>query len=56
MKNAETVRHQKVVSDAFLILLNNAKQQLYVRNYFKNKIFPRGIIKLIQQVYHVINE
>ena len=56
MKNAENVRRQKVVSDAFLILLNNAKQQLYVRNYFKNKIFSRRIIKLMQQVYHVIKE
>ena len=56
MKNAENVRRQKVVSDAFLILLNNTKQQLYVRNYFKNKIFSRRIIKLMQQVYHVINE
>ena len=56
MKNAENVLRQKVVSDAFLILLNNAKQQLYVRNYFKNKIFSRRIIKLMQQVYHVINE
>ena len=56
MKNVENVRRQKVVSDAFLILLNNAKQQLYVRNYFKNKIFSRRIIKLMQQVYHVINE
>ena len=56
MKNAENVRRQKVVSDAFLILLNNAKQQLYVRNYFKNKIFSRRIIKLMQQVYHVVNE
>ena len=36
--HAENV-HQKVVPDPFLILVNNPKQPLHARNYFKNKIF-----------------
>ena len=31
--------HQKLVPDPFLILVNNPKQPLHARNYFKNKIF-----------------
>ena len=30
--------HQKLVSDPFLILVNNSKQPLYARNYFKDTI------------------
>ena len=37
--------HQKVAPDPFLILLNNQKQPLHVRNYFKNKVFWERIIK-----------
>ena len=39
MKNhAENVQ-QKLVPDPFLILVNNPKQPLHARNYFKNEIF-----------------
>ena len=31
--------HEKLAPDAFLILLNNPKQPLDARNYFKNKVF-----------------
>ena len=31
--------HQKLFPDPFLILINNPKQPLHARNYFKNKIF-----------------
>ena len=31
--------HQKLVPNAFLILVNNLKQPLHARNCFKNKIF-----------------
>ena len=45
MKNhTENVR-QKLVQDLFIILVNNPRQLLHARNYFKNKIFWRGIIK-----------
>ena len=37
--------HQKVAPDPFLILLNNPKQQLHVRNSFKNRLFWKWIIK-----------
>ena len=37
--------HQKLVPDPFLILVNDPKQPLHVRNYFKNKIFWKSIIK-----------
>ena len=36
--HAENV-HQKLVSDPFIILLNNPKQPLHARNSFQNKIF-----------------
>ena len=36
--HAENV-HLKLVPDTFLILVNNPKQPLHARNYFKNKIF-----------------
>ena len=35
--HAENV-HQRLVPDAFLILLNIPKQPMHTRNYFKNKI------------------
>ena len=37
--------HQKLVPDSFLILLYKLKQPLHARNYFKNKIFWKRIIK-----------
>ena len=37
--------HKKLVSDPFLILVNNPKQTLHVRNSFENKIFWKRIIK-----------
>ena len=36
---------QKLVPDPFLILVNNPKQPLHARNYFKNKIFWKIIKK-----------
>ena len=30
---------QKLVPDLFIILVNNPKQPLHAKNYFKNKIF-----------------
>ena len=35
----------KLVPDPFLILLNKTKQPLHERNYFKNKVFRKKIIK-----------
>ena len=35
----------KASSRPFLILVNNPKQPLHVRNHFKNKIFLKGFIK-----------
>ena len=45
--------HQKLVSDPFLILVNNPKQPLHARNSFKSKIFWKRIIKnpLNSQLY-----
>ena len=37
--------HQKLVSDPFLLLANISKQPSHARNYFKNKIFWKRIIK-----------
>ena len=37
--------HQTLVPDPFFILINNAKQPLHAKNYFKNKIFWKGINK-----------
>ena len=36
--HAENVQ-QKLVPDLFIILVNNPKQPLHARNYFKSKIF-----------------
>ena len=35
----------KLAPEPFLILLNSPKQPLHARNYFKNKVFWKGIIK-----------
>ena len=37
--------HQKLVLDPFLVLLNNPKKPLHAKNYFKNKVFCKMIIK-----------
>ena len=37
-KYAENMQ-QKLVPDLFIILVNNPKQPLHARNYFKSKIF-----------------
>ena len=42
--HAEDVQ-QKLASDLFIILLNNPKQPLNARNYFKSKIIRKWIIK-----------
>ena len=42
--DAENV-HQKLVPDPFLISVNNPKQPLHTRNYFKIKIFWKRFIK-----------
>ena len=42
--HAENVQ-QKLVSDLFIILVNNPKQPWHARNYFKNQIFRKRIIK-----------
>ena len=39
MENHAENAHQKLVPEPFLILVNNPKQSLHARNYFKNKIF-----------------
>ena len=31
--------HQKLVPDPFVILVNNPKQPLHAKNYFRKKIF-----------------
>ena len=36
--HAENI-NRKLFPDPFLILVNNPKQPLHVRNYFENKIF-----------------
>ena len=36
--HAENV-HQKLVPNPFFILVNNPKQPLHARNFFKNEIF-----------------
>ena len=38
--------NQKLVPDPFLILVYTSKQSLNARNYFKNKIFSKRIIKM----------
>ena len=45
MKNhAENVQ-KMLVPDPFLILVNKPKEPLHARNFFKNKIFERGLSK-----------
>ena len=37
--------HKELVPDPYFILVSNPKQPLHARNFFKNKIFWKGIIK-----------
>ena len=39
----------KLVPDLFIILVNNPKQTLHVRNYYKSKIFERGLSKSLKK-------
>ena len=39
VKNHTENMQQKLVPDLFIILVNNPKQPLHPRNYFKSKIF-----------------
>ena len=41
---------QKLVPDFFIIFVNNPKQPLHVINYFKSKIFERGLSKSLKKV------
>ena len=41
---------QKLVPDLIIILVNNRKQPLHARNYFKSKIFWKRIIKSLKKV------
>ena len=40
---------QKLVPDFFIIFVNNPKQPLHVINYFKSKIFERGLSKSLKK-------
>ena len=47
--HAENVQ-QKSVPDLFIILVNNPKQPLHARNYFKVKYFEGGLSKSLKKV------
>ena len=40
---------QKLASDLFIILVNNPKKPLHVRNYFKSKIFWKRLSKSLKK-------
>ena len=40
--------HQKVVPDPFIILVNNPKQPLHARNFFKNNILKEDYQKALK--------
>ena len=46
MKNHAENVHKKLVPDPSLILVNNLKQPLHVRNSFKNKALSKRLKKL----------
>ena len=52
--HAENV-HQKLVPDPFLILVNNLNQPFHARNYFKNKLFWKRIIKSFKKVNFIFS-
>ena len=41
---------QKLAPELFFVLVRNPKQQLHAKNYFKNKIHWKGIIKTLQKI------
>ena len=41
--------HQKLVQEPVFILLSNAKQAFHARNYFKNNLFQKWIIKNLEK-------
>ena len=41
---------EKLVPDLSIILVNNPKQPLHTRNYFKSRIFERGLSKSLKKV------
>ena len=47
MEKSCTNVHQKLFQEPFSNLVNNPKQPLHARNYVKNKIFWKGIIKTL---------
>ena len=47
--------HQTLVPEPLLILVNNPKQPLHARNYFKNKIFERGLSKTLKKVNFIFS-
>ena len=51
---AENV-HQTLVPEPLLILVNNPKQPLHARNYFKRKIFERGLSKTLKKVNFIFS-
>ena len=51
MKNHAENVPEKLVTDHFLILVNDPKQLLHVRNYFKKKMFCKMIIKKLLTSY-----
>ena len=48
-KNHADIVHQILAPDPFLILLNNPKQPLHVRNSFKGKDSERGLLKSLKK-------
>ena len=46
--------HQNLVPDPFLIFVNNAKQPLHARNYFKIRYFERGWPKDLKKVNFIV--
>ena len=48
-KNHAEIVHQILAPDPFLILLNNPKQPLHVRNSFKGKDSERGLLKSLKK-------
>ena len=50
MKNYAENRHQKLVRNSLLILVNNSKQLLHARNSLKED-FERALLKNLKQLY-----
>ena len=58
-KNPAENVHPKVVADPFLILVDNPKQSLHARYYFKNKHFDKGLSEILKstlmQIWKSVN-